>query len=231
LTAHLATCETCRTELDQLRAAVHVLPLTLDDRSPSPILRYRLQAALQRDLAASERGMPPARPLAPPTPALRATEPARLPAPGEAPQRRRRVFVPWAAAAALALLVSIGMLVWNVRLRDELDRQPAVTTIALQPAPAAGNATGELTYLHDRKVFILRMRDLPPLPANQIYEVWLLGDDAPQAVGVLARADAEFAVAADIEQYDALALTVEPGPFGGTAPSSDPIVVAPFSTA
>ena len=41
---------------------------------------------------------------------------------------------------------------------------------------------------------------------------------------------AEFAVA-DIDQYEALALTVEPGPLGGTAPTSEPIVVAPFAAA
>lgn len=139
--------------------------------------------------------------------------------------------MPWAVAAALALLVSLGMLAWNIRLRDELDRQPAVETIALQPAAAAGGATGELTYLPDRQVLILRMRDLPTLAPDQVYEVWLLGDAAPRPVGVLAQADAAFAVAADIAHYEALALTVEPGPLGGTAPTSAPIVVAPFATA
>ena len=93
LTAHLATCETCRTELDQLRAAVHVLPLALDDRSPSPILRYRLQAALQRDLAESERGATLTSPPAPP-PASRAAEPLLTPTPMKTRTPRRRVFVP-----------------------------------------------------------------------------------------------------------------------------------------
>ena len=53
--AHVATCAACGTELAQLRAAAQALPLALEDREPSPILRYRIQAAVLHDLTGSDR--------------------------------------------------------------------------------------------------------------------------------------------------------------------------------
>ncbi len=40
-----------------------------------------------------------------------------------------------------------------------------------------------------------------------------------------------FATVADISKFDALAITVEPGPLGSPAPTTKPFVIAPLQPA
>src|SRR5690606_10830645 len=49
---HLADCAACRAELADLQAAVSALPLELDEMTPPPALRDRIEAAVLTDLAA-----------------------------------------------------------------------------------------------------------------------------------------------------------------------------------
>ena len=138
---------------------------------------------------------------------------------------------PWAAAAALLLMFSLGMLLWNVRLQQSVRREGAVETVAVQPTDPASGVDGHLTYLEDRGVAILTVRDLPPLAPEQVYEVWLIGDDdAPVPAGVFDEPATDYAVAVDRRRFRALAITVEPGPLGSPSPTREPFVVAPLPT-
>ena len=219
---HLTTCEECPAELARLRVAVHALPLALADREPSPALRDRIEAAARQDLA-NGRGQEGGRPASvlptPPAP------PAAM-RPPERSNLRRLPVTPWAAAAVVLLAVSLGLLGWNLRLQQDLGRREAVETFALRPSAAAPGASGQLTYLEDRRVLILAVRDLPPLAPGQVYEVWLIRDGAPAPAGVFAASTAEHAVVADPGRYEALAITVEPGPLGSPGPTTAPVAQA-----
>lgn len=273
LRAHLAGCAECRAALADLRRVVANLPLLLDEVEPPPTLRRRLEADLQADLAArglaeqpigrwgpavvSTPGfdssatprMSPLRPLPMPEPIQ---PPSRTPAPTPittAPSRR--VVVPWAVAAALLLAVSLGMLIWNLRLQEEAarpesgvvassgrgglgrttSREAALfggAVVALVPGDVAPEAGGEL--LIDRKddLLVLDVHDLPPLAPGQVYQVWLIGEGDPVPFGVFGQETDRHAIAADPEAYQTLAITNEPGPLGLPAPTGQIVASAPL---
>ena len=225
--AHLATCAECQAEMAELWLAADSLPGMIEPMEPSPALRDRIAAAVMAEAAAP---LP-----APPAPsAARAPEP--LPAITHAlpvPELVRRPAsfwsraTPWAAAAAILLLLSAGLLVWNLRLREQIATAPVAETIALAPTDAAPEARGEVTYLAQDDLFILDVRDLPPLEANQVYEVWLIGDDGvPAPAGVFDQPTDQHAIVADRDRYDTLAITAEPGPLGTDAPTGEIVATA-----
>jgi anti-sigma-K factor RskA len=134
---------------------------------------------------------------------------------------------PWAAAAAILLLLSAGLLVWNLRLREQIATAPVAETIALAPTDLAPDARGEVTYLPQDDLFMLEVRDLPPLEPDQVYEVWLIGEDGvPAPAGVFDQPTDQHAIVADRDRYDTLAITAEPGPLGTEAPTGEIVATA-----
>src|SRR3954469_10704383 len=138
--AHLATCAECQAEMAELWLAVDSLPGMIEPIEPPPALRDRIAAGIMAEAAS------PA-----PVPSALAAPPAREPAPAvPEPIRKPASFwsraAPWAAAAAILLLLSAGLLVWNLRLREQLAAAPVAETIALAPTDAAPGARGEVTY-------------------------------------------------------------------------------------
>jgi anti-sigma-K factor RskA len=134
---------------------------------------------------------------------------------------------PWAAAAVILLLLSAGLLAWNLRLREQIATTPAVETIALAPTDAAPEARGEVTYFPQDNLFMLNVSDLPPLEPDQVYEVWLIGEDGvPAPAGVFDQPTDQHAVVADRDLYDTLAITAEPGPLGTEAPTGEIVATA-----
>jgi anti-sigma-K factor RskA len=224
---HLATCAECQAEIAQLWVMVDVLRETVEPLDPPPALRDRIAAAVMAETASTPHG-----PAAAPetaafpsgptiTPVERLSEPIRNPA----------SFwfraTPWAAAAAVLLLLSAGLLVWNLRLREQIATAPVAETIALAPTDAAPEARGEVTYLPDDDLFILDVRDLPPLEPDHVYEVWLIGEDGvPAPAGVFDQPTDQHAIVADRDRYDALAITGEPGPLGTEAPTGEIVATA-----
>src|SRR5919112_220835 len=145
--AHLATCAECQAEMAELWLAVDSLPSTIEPMEPPPALRERIAAAI-----AAEAALPTPAP-APLSPA-RAPEPAPPPIPAPPipePVRKPTSFwsraTPWAAAAAILLLLSAGLLVWNLRLQEQIQlaTAPVAETIALAPTDVAPEARGEVT--------------------------------------------------------------------------------------
>ena len=227
--AHLATCAECQAEMAELWLAVDSLPGMIEPMEPSPALRDRIAAAIVAE-EATPAPAPPV-PLAAPAP-----EPVPVipPAPSvPEPVRKPASFwsraTPWAAAAAILLLLSAGLLVWNLRLREQIQQAtaPVTETIALAPTDAAPGAGGEVTYLTQDDLFILDVRDLPPLEPDQVYEVWLIGEDGvPAPAGVFDQPTDQHAIVADRDRYDTLAITAEPGPLGTEAPTGEIVATA-----
>jgi hypothetical protein len=225
---HLATCAECQAEIAELWLAVDSLPGMIEPMEPPPALRDRIAAAIRAEAAS-----PPPTPsavsasrvpeLAPPiAPVSAAPEPVRKPA------SFWSRATPWAAAAAILLLLSAGLLVWNLRLREQIQQAtaPVAETIALAPTDVAPEARGEVTYLPQDELFMLEVRDLPPLKPDQVYEVWLIGAEGPVPAGVFDQPTDQHAIVADRDLYDTLAITAEPGPLGTEAPTGEIVATA-----
>ena len=86
----------------------------------------------------------------------------------------------------------------------------------------------QVTYLPDDDLLIVDVRDLPPLEADQVYEVWLIGEDGPEPAGVFDQPTDQHAIVADRGQYETLAITAEPGPMGTEAPTGEVVASAPL---
>jgi anti-sigma-K factor RskA len=222
--AHLATCAECQAEIAELWLAVDSLPDMIEPMEPPPALRDRIATAIAAE-AASPLPAPSASPAPEPMPAIApappATEPIRKPA------SFWSRATPWAAAAAILLLLSAGLLVWNLRLREQIATAPVAETIALAPTDVAPDARGEVTYLPQDDLFMLEVRDLPPLEPDQVYEVWLIGEDGvPAPAGVFDQPTDQHAIVADRDRYETLAITAEPGPLGTEAPTGEIVATA-----
>jgi anti-sigma-K factor RskA len=222
--AHLATCAECQAEIAELWLAVDSLPDMIEPMEPPPALRDRIATAIAAE-AASPLPAPSASPAPEPMPAIApappATEPIRKPA------SFWSRATPWAAAAAILLLLSAGLLVWNLRLREQIATAPVAETIALAPTDVAPEARGEVTYLPQDDLFMLEVRDLPPLEPDQVYEVWLIGEDGvPAPAGVFDQPTDQHAIVADRDRYETLAITAEPGPLGTEAPTGEIVATA-----
>jgi anti-sigma-K factor RskA len=212
----------------ELWLAVDSLPGMIEPMEPPPALRDRIAAAI-----AAEAASPAPVPSTPS--ATRASEPVPTVAPAPPapePIRKPASFwsraTPWAAAAAILLLLSAGLLVWNLRLREQLATAPVTETIALAPTDAAPGAHGEVTYLPQDNLLLLDVRDLPPLKPDQVYEVWLIGSEGPVPAGTFDQPTDQHAVVADRSQFDTLAITAEPGPLGTAAPTGEIVATAPL---
>ncbi len=213
--AHDAAAEA---EFAELLAAVSVLPELAEPMTPPAGLRDRIAAAALADLPArpapvTQRPSPPAA-----TSVARAGEPANVVRPEPVFWQRASV---WATAAAALLIISLGLLYWNMQLRTEISTTPQVETLALATTAMAPQASGNVHYMPQQGVLMLDVKDLPPLPEGYVYEVWLIGDGAPVPAGVFADATAQHAVAADRSKFNTLAITMEPGPLGTAAPTGE----------
>ena len=224
---HLATCAECQAEIAGLWAAVDSLPAMIEPMEPPPALRDRIAAAVLAETAAE----PPAAAtvVAPPTPQLAPTitPTERAPEPIRPPVSFWSRATPWMAAAVILLLLSAGLLVWNLQLREQIVGTPVAETIALAPTDAAPDASGQVTHLPEDNLLILEVRDLPPLESGQVYEVWLIGaDGVPAPAGVFDQPTDQHAVVADRAEYETLAITAEPGPLGTEAPTGEIVAIA-----
>jgi anti-sigma-K factor RskA len=85
-------------------------------------------------------------------------------------------------------------------------------------------------YLHPRLGVLLIASNLPPLSANQAYEMWVIPKGgAPRPAGVFQSAQDGTAIhvlgeAIDITQVGAVAVTIEPA--SGSAAPTMPIIIA-----
>ena len=226
--AHLATCAECQAEIAGLWTAADSLPDLIEPMDPSPSLRDRISAAILAEAAAPQA--PPAPPTprtiapvaTPPAPERRFAEPIR-------PAKWWAKATPWMAAAAILLLISGGLLAWNLRLQDQIVANPAPETIALVPGETAPNASGEVTYRPDDNLLLLDVRDLPALEPGQVYEVWLIGEEGvPAPAGVFDQSSDRHAIVADRARFNTLAITAEPGPLGTEAPTGEIVATVPL---
>jgi len=223
LEKHLEGCAACRRELDQLRGDMALLALSTAGPAPPRRARERLLKAMAKEPRA-----------------------AKL-----AARRWTWTLIPWLASAAFALAAVFFF--WQsdrlsqrvAELQGELVQQQAqlerarevvatltstdavrVTLVAAQAAP---QPQGKAIYVRDRSSLVFLASNMPAMPAQKAYELWLIPTNGvPIPAGVF-KPDAHGS-ATVIQpplptgvQAKAFAITIEPEQ--GSATPTMPIVM------
>jgi anti-sigma-K factor RskA len=223
---HLEDCSSCRRELERLRGDMALLALSASGPAPPRRSRERLLKAI-------------------------AQEPRAQKSPAPARRSLGWTALPWLAAAAFLLLAGFF---WQqsdrlsqrvAELQGESSQQQAqlerareivstltstdamrVTLVAAQAPP---QPQGKAIYVKDRSSLVFLASNMPPLPPQKIYELWLIPTNgAPIPAGVFkpdARGSAtviEPPLPAGVEAK-AFAITVEPEQ--GSSTPTMPIVM------
>jgi hypothetical protein len=155
----------------------------------------------------------------------------------------------WAALAAAVLALFFSNVFWADRLNlveEEIndlnrEREQAVNLAGradLQRVSLSGTTNTEqqfatLLWDAEAETITLTTTELPDLPANQTYQLWLIEEGQPVDAGIF-QAD-EWGVVTytahlnqPIGNYQAVAISREPAS-GSTAPTTDPIAVGEFA--
>jgi anti-sigma-K factor RskA len=179
---HLATCPACRLELKQLRGDTALLALSTSGPRPPQRARQRLLDAV-------------------------AEEP-RAPRMVQTSLRRSWWGVlGWAATAAVVIL-ALSLWQENLALRQSLASassqsvrsvhdleelrkiaapilQPEAQRVTLVSAKASPQPQGKAFYLRSRNSLVFLANNMPPLPPQKAYELWLIpANGAPLPAGV-----------------------------------------------
>jgi anti-sigma-K factor RskA len=227
LQKHLEDCADCRRDLEQLRGDAALLALSVSGPMPPQRSRQRLMTAISREAKVS-------------SPVL-----------GKRPFAWWGVFG-WAAAAAM-LVLAVLLLKSNdtlsqqvASLKNQATEQQAslqqakeivetftaadaahVTLVAANTPP---QPQGKAIYLRRRASLVFLANNMPALPPQKAYELWLIPKTgAPIPAGVFkpdARGSASVVnppLPAGVEAK-AFAITVEPEA-GSPAPTSTPIML------
>lgn len=218
--AHLETCSRCQAEIGLLMEAVQALPFAAPE--PDVTMSDDVWNRIERSISTGTARIDARDDFVPLS---------GMPVPSEGERRLPSItrFTPrqWIAIAAMLIAALLGGTVLGQFLPQiGQDDKPETQTIAIEFTDPSINATGELLYLPEEQVFVLEVSGMPPPPEGFVYQAWLIDDDTPIPVGVMNTETGEFASAGDRDAYQAFAITLEEGPLGNTAPTSDPIMVA-----
>lgn len=224
LQAHLETCAECQQTLAALQATADMLPYGLTPAEPPARLRRAIVERAQRD--DSDQGTI-VRPLAfwrRPTPAW---------------------ATGLAAAAAIALAFWAGGLQTEVRqlrqalasskqevelVRQQLGEQGELLAVLQRNVTATmlegGQGTAKLYRDSDGQAALIAA--LPPLPADRVYQAWVINGDTPQSAGLLRTDQAgQGTLLLDgqpLAQGATIAITNEPA--GGSLRPTTPVLLA-----
>lgn len=215
---HLATCGRSHDEARAAIEAAYLVPVALDPVQPSAALRERLMATVAA------------------TPQDHVLRPAQLAASPRVPVEAAVPRRPWwqlsplpSALAAVGLAAAVGLGAWGVSLNAELAERDAAlravasADVAHQVTGSAGSgwvleSDGQALFLAD---------DLSDLPADRIYELWIIGaDGVPVAVGTLDDTEGLAVVTLErgLASATAFAVTVERERV--EAPTGEPVLLA-----
>jgi hypothetical protein len=199
LEEHLATCMSCRLELEQLRGDGALLALSASGPRAPQRARQRLLEAVARE------------------PRIAGSSPAPAIVPGRTDSQRPRYdeaggpgwwgWLGWAATAAV-LLFAVSLWRENSVLKQNLESTssqaerstremeelrriaapilaPEAQKITLVSAKAPPQPQGKAFYLRSRGSLVFLASNMPPLPPQKAYALWLIPTSgAPIAAGV-----------------------------------------------
>ena len=194
LEKHMATCASCRAELEQLRGDGALLALSTTGPKPPARSRQRLLDAVAKEAAVSASLSQKARKDGPPSVAMGG----------------RKSWWGWLGWAATAAVLVFAASIWkdNIALKaslasassqaaqsarelEDIRRIAApimsqdaqrVTLVSLKTPP---QPQGKAFYLRNRSNLVFVANNMPALPAQKAYELWLIPTQgAPIPAGV-----------------------------------------------
>jgi anti-sigma-K factor RskA len=220
LEAHLADCQCCRESLASYRAVTQYLPLSVPTTPPAPDLRDRVVGRV----AAAAQGQN-----------TLASTPAK-------PQPWRR----WERVAlAFNAVLLLAMLFWNLSLMQpqqaledheeaaidwgqvaQIFNTPGLQSFTLtSDNSSAPMANGTLWFTPEQAEGCLVVQDMPQLPSEQVYQLWLLQGEQRTSGGTF-YVDSEgngwllISLATPLSSFERIGVTIEPdgGSPGPTTP-------------
>lgn len=213
ISEHLATCDGPHEEARELIDAAAAVGVAEAAVSPGPALRDRLMATVA--VTAQEHRPAAASPM---------------------PESEREPSRPWwrlqpamAGIAAVALAAAVGLGAWGLNLNAQLaEREDALRAVAnAEAAYAVAGSAGAGWVIESASVAHFVAEDLAELPADHIYELWLLdAAGTPTAVGTLDDPDDLVIVALEHDLAGAATFAVTVEAERVEAPTSDPVLVA-----
>ena len=203
---HLADCERCRRELQELQGTAAALAWGVEGPEPPDGLRDRIL-----EQARGEAQVVPFR------------------------RRRRWVAPALGVAAVAAACIAIGLGLWAASLSNDLDRERELNAAQTRALEIVGDPAAKVTRLQGAEGTLvvgsggraaLVVCGLDPAPSGQTYEAWLIRG-TPVAAGLFEASDTCTAVALDrtASSGATVAVTREPEE-GSERPTSDPIFSA-----
>ncbi len=201
---HLPACPDCQTELASFAAAVDMLPLAAPSVEPAPDLKQRLLSRVSIEAASAPR--------------ITAVRPSLW-------SQIAQLFAgrPWQPAAVLVIIgvIIAGFWLWR-------QANTPIAEFALTSTEAAPDAVGTLIVERDGRTGTLAVTGLPPLPADQQYQLWLIKDEERTNGGVFSvddQGDGRLQVSAPVSlaEYAAFGVTIEPA--GGSPAPTGPRVL------
>jgi anti-sigma-K factor RskA len=194
--AHLASCETCRDELQGFWQVSASLARAAGGPQPPAALRNRI------------------------------LEQARSERPNVVPLRRRFALPVLASAAAVAAVAAIATGIWAVELSRDLNNANDEIRVLGDPnAQVFETAKGEANLVvtpSGEAALVVRM--LAPAPAGKDYQIWVFENGVPKSAGLFERPGVAR-LTRPVEPGQTVAVTVEPDG-GLDAPSGAPLFTA-----
>jgi hypothetical protein len=178
--SHLNECASCRAGLEEVSGDLALVAMSVEQH---PLPEGARQRFIEKISAAQESPK-------------RAGQATVVPIGSAQPARMFATWVPWAAAAALALIaVLLGVKInsLNQELRDESHQladlsvenahaqevldvltAPSAQRVLLTASKAAPVPSARAVYLASRGGLIFQASNMGPLPENKTYELWVI---------------------------------------------------------
>lgn len=215
--SHLEGCETCTATVRRLRRVLGAVPVAAETITPPPRLREQILAAASASRP-SEVASPRRPPVLRPRPVRRPIWPAAI---------GWRPAIAAAAVVAFALGAGLGL---GVGRSIAPPTEPGVVQYSLTGSGTMAGAQGKVFELRQQGLTLVQFGNLPELETGKVYELWLIPTGGqPVASGVFKPDPGGshiVVLARDLRGLGAIAVTVEDGPNGTSAPTQQPQLVA-----
>lgn len=196
---YLAAHPDLRSEVEELSALSNLLAFAPPEQEPPPALRRSIMSAVEAEAGQRDTG-----------------------GEGQSTLQRLRSYLSMQQLAlGAAAVVLVALLSWNISL---LAGDNGLQSYELQGSGATEDVQAEVVEMEEDK-FVLLAENVPPMPEDQICQIWVIEDGEPKSAGTFHPEDglAAAPVTEPLQGAEAIAVTVEPA--GGSAqPTSDPVL-------